>query len=146
MLQTLKKKKTASAIKPAPASEAIVCGACNHVRKETDRNPEWQCPGCGKAYAKVGPIPEAEQQRRREASRQNQKKSAERHKSELLRNDVFTGLLIGASTFYSGLARTVASCAQPAVKTLVPANPLMQFVGAAIVVGTLIYMGYQIFR
>jgi TRAP-type C4-dicarboxylate transport system permease small subunit len=30
-----------------------VCAACGYQRKPTDQAPEWQCPACGKAYAKT---------------------------------------------------------------------------------------------
>jgi hypothetical protein len=30
-----------------------VCQACGYQRKPTDQTPDWQCPSCGKAYAKV---------------------------------------------------------------------------------------------
>ena len=33
--------------------EAVTCSACDYTRQESDRCPDWQCPGCGKAYAKV---------------------------------------------------------------------------------------------
>ncbi|MEM0513937.1 hypothetical protein WCN91_00545 [Pseudoalteromonas sp. YIC-827] len=31
----------------------IICPKCNYERKDTDINPEWECPSCGVAYAKV---------------------------------------------------------------------------------------------
>lgn len=31
-----------------------ICPKCNYLRKETDSNPEWQCPSCQVAYNKVG--------------------------------------------------------------------------------------------
>lgn len=30
-----------------------VCGACGHQREPDASAPEWQCPSCGKAYAKT---------------------------------------------------------------------------------------------
>lgn len=30
-----------------------VCQACGYERKPTDQAPDWQCPACGKAYAKT---------------------------------------------------------------------------------------------
>jgi hypothetical protein len=30
-----------------------VCQACGYQRKPTDQAPDWQCPSCGKAYAKT---------------------------------------------------------------------------------------------
>jgi hypothetical protein len=30
-----------------------VCQACGYQRKLTDQAPDWQCPSCGKAYAKT---------------------------------------------------------------------------------------------
>jgi ribosomal protein L37AE/L43A len=34
------------------------CPKCHYVRVESDTAPEWQCPGCGVAYAKVEPTVE----------------------------------------------------------------------------------------
>jgi len=31
---------------------ATVCRACGYQRRATDLAPDWQCPSCGKAYAK----------------------------------------------------------------------------------------------
>jgi hypothetical protein len=30
-----------------------ICQACGYQRKPTDQAPDWQCPSCGKAYAKT---------------------------------------------------------------------------------------------
>ncbi|GLQ47809.1 hypothetical protein GCM10007862_28600 [Dyella lipolytica] len=30
-----------------------ICEACGYQRKPTDQAPDWQCPSCGKAYAKT---------------------------------------------------------------------------------------------
>lgn len=32
----------------------VICPKCSAVRKDTDTAPDWQCPACGVAYAKVG--------------------------------------------------------------------------------------------
>ena len=34
---------------------ALQCPKCAYVRAASDRNPEWQCPACGIAYAKYRP-------------------------------------------------------------------------------------------
>lgn len=31
-----------------------ICPHCNHIRKPDETAPDWQCPACGKAYAKSG--------------------------------------------------------------------------------------------
>ena len=31
----------------------MLCPACNYIRRPEDSAPEWQCPACGKAYAKA---------------------------------------------------------------------------------------------
>ena len=31
----------------------VICPKCNYERKESDTNPEWQCPSCEVAYNKV---------------------------------------------------------------------------------------------
>ena len=33
---------------------ATICPKCDYTRLATDTAPEWQCPGCGVAYNKVG--------------------------------------------------------------------------------------------
>lgn len=35
--------------------QALQCPKCAYVRTALDRNPEWQCPACGIAYAKYRP-------------------------------------------------------------------------------------------
>ncbi len=60
-------------------------------------------------------------------------------------NNVGLGLGAGAMALYSGIARTVSSCAKPLVQTFVPANPFLQFVGVAIIATTLIYAAYKYF-
>ena len=59
------------------------------------------------------------------------------------KNVISAGLIIGATTFSQGLARTVSSCAQPLVKTAVAANPLLQVAGLAIIAASLAYAVYK---
>lgn len=33
-----------------------ICPKCSHVRQPAEHVPNWQCPACGVAYAKVGDI------------------------------------------------------------------------------------------
>ncbi|MGD9858852.1 MAG: hypothetical protein AB7S90_02200 [Marinobacterium sp.] len=42
------------------------CPKCHYIRVESDTVPEWQCPQCGVAYAKVEPIVEATAQSKNE--------------------------------------------------------------------------------
>lgn len=35
----------------------VICPKCNAVRPSDTRAPDWQCPACGVAYAKVGGAP-----------------------------------------------------------------------------------------
>jgi hypothetical protein len=35
-------------------SQIKTCPDCHYTRKDTDIAPEWQCPMCQKAYAKIG--------------------------------------------------------------------------------------------
>ena len=37
----------------------ITCPKCSYVRAPAEHVPDWQCPGCGVAYNKVGPQAEA---------------------------------------------------------------------------------------
>ena len=32
------------------------CPKCHYIRQQSDTSPDWQCPACGVAYAKVGTI------------------------------------------------------------------------------------------
>lgn len=35
-----------------------ICPHCNYARQAADHAPDWQCPSCARAYAKVGnPLP-----------------------------------------------------------------------------------------
>ena len=123
----------------------ITCGACNHVRKPTDTGPDWQCPGCRKAYSKTSSTPESIKQQRREARQRERQAKEERKQDEMQKGVITAGLTGGAMTFKLGLGRMVSSCAQPLVKTVVAANPALQVLGIAIVLATLIYTGYKYF-
>jgi glutaredoxin len=37
-----------------PSTMPTICPKCNYARKESDTNPDWQCPSCLVAYNKVG--------------------------------------------------------------------------------------------
>jgi len=40
-------------------SQSTTCPACLYTRKDTDVAPEWQCPNCQRAYAKLSSAPYA---------------------------------------------------------------------------------------
>lgn len=145
MLQSLKKKKHAKVKFDEPLTDQIVCGACKHVRQPTACCPEWQCPGCGKAYNKTRSTPEAIKQQRRKARERQKQYEEESKQKETDKNIVATGLTAGATTFGLGLSRTVSSCAQPLVKTVVAANPVLQIIGVALVVASLAYAWHRFF-
>jgi len=143
MLKQIKKKKFSKIHIPqteaAAETEQITCGACNHVRKETDTNPEWQCPCCGAAYAKVNAKAESEQVSQQELRRKNhhyleQKKHKESmtNTTEEQTHPALTGMLIGAATFVTGLGSSSAC-------RVVAANPVVQAVGGLIFVAALVY-------
>jgi len=143
MLKQLRKKKPPTIKFDAPVVEQITCAACSHVRKQSDHCPDWQCPGCGKAYSKVNSTPEAVKQQRREERQREQRESEEAKQGEIHKNAILSGIIVGATTFSQGIARSVSSCANPSVKTYVAGNPILQIVGAAIIVTSLIYAGYR---
>lgn len=146
MLKRIKKDKAKTYRVAEPAAEAIVCGACSHVRQPTDTSPDWQCPGCGAAYNKVNRHPEAELFSQQDLRRQNQAylKKREKAKRGLVRDEagdtvVATGLGIGSLTFIKGMGKAASAC----VKVATPANPLLLAVGGLIIAGTLIYAAFK---
>lgn len=145
MLQSLKKKKQAKVRFDEPVTDQIVCGACRHVREPTASCPDWQCPGCGKAYNKTRSTPEAVKQQRREARERRKQVEEESEQKERDKQIATTGIVAGVVTFNLGLARTVSSCAQPLVKTFVAANPVLQVIGVALVVASLAYAWNKFF-
>jgi glutaredoxin len=38
---------------------SVTCPKCRYVRQISDAAPDWQCPGCGVAYAKANTVPDA---------------------------------------------------------------------------------------
>lgn len=143
MLKQVRKKKQPAIKFDAPVNGQIACGACRYVRTQSDKCPDWQCPGCGKAYSKVNTTPEAVRQQQREERKRQQREAAEAKQGEMHKNVIISGILVGATTFFQGLARAVGSCANPSVKTYLAANPILQIAGVTIIVATLIYAGYR---
>ena len=136
MLQHIDKKKRPKIKFNEPLSAQTVCGACNHVRKPTDTCPDWQCPGCGKAYSKVDKQVDDELLSRSELRQKNHqylsKKSAAEKQSglstEAIEHPALTGIGLGILTFLKGVG---SAC--------VAANPLTQILGIVIVLGSIVY-------
>jgi ribosomal protein L37AE/L43A len=148
LLKQARKKNAAKYSLPKTSAEQIVCGACNHVREETAANPDWQCPGCGAAYSKVNPEHHAEKRySQQELGAKNReylqkKREGNVEDSESMEGNIAAaGLTIGSLALTKGMARVVTSCA--GLKTFVPANPVLQAVGAAILLGTVAYAIYK---
>lgn len=145
MLKQLKRKKPPTIKPPEASAESVTCGACGEVREAGATSPEWQCPCCGKAYAKVDAMDEAEKVSQEELRRLNRqylerKKRAQRsllasEQSGQVNDHIKTGLLTGGLLSCSGMSKVVGTC----VKTMVPANPVLQIAGAVIIAGTLLY-------
>lgn len=136
MLQHTDKKKRPKIKFDRPPSAQTVCGACNHVRKPGASCPDWQCPGCGKAYRKVDKQGDEELLSRSELRRKNHeylnKKSAAEKQSGLssdaIEHPALTGIGVGILTFLKGVG---SAC--------VAANPLTQILGIVIVLGSIAY-------
>ena len=145
MLKQLKRKNPPTVKPPETGAESITCGACGEVREPGATSPEWQCSCCGKAYAKVNAENEAEKVSQEELRRLNRqylkrKKRAERpvlssSQSGQVNEHIQTGLLTGGFLSFTGMSKVVGTC----VKTVVPANPVLQIAGAVIIAGTLLY-------
>lgn len=85
-----------------------ICQACGYQRKPTDQAPDWQCPSCGKAYAKTSqespsplviyaddPAPESGNRLHGEPSYRREPKETARNKYGLLIGILFSLLLLG---------------------------------------------------
>lgn len=129
-----KQKKVTPPVFEQPA-EAVTCGGCGHVREQDASCPDWQCPGCGKAYHKVEAQPE-ELMSQQELRRMNQrylekKRRGESHLQTLqeeFENPALKGIGAGLLTFLSGVG---SAC--------VAANPVIQAIGIIVIVGSAIY-------
>ena len=134
MLKQIEKNKVTAPVFE-PVAETVTCGGCGHVREPHAKCPDWQCPGCGKAYHKVAAIDE-ELKTQQELRRMNQqylekKRRGESHLQGLkeeFEHTALKGIGAGLLTFLSGVG---SAC--------VAANPVVQAVGLAIIVGSAIY-------
>ena len=148
MLKRIKKKREQTRVGQGGDSVventgAIVCGHCRYVRKATDTNPDWQCPCCQSAYAKVnkkhekkaGPkSPILTRFKQGELEREKLKKTF-----EIKQKLSLAGIYSGFTAFISGAG------VQSACRT-VAANPVIQTVGAAVAIGSLGYLVWELFR
>ena len=142
MLQRIGKKKPPKIKFDTPLAAQTVCGACNHVRKPTDTCPDWQCPGCGKAYSKVDMQADNEVLSRSELRQKNleylhKKRVAEKQSmlsAETVEHPALTGIGVGILAFLKGAGSACAA-----------ANPLVQIAGIVILLGSIVYGLSQFF-
>ncbi len=137
MLKSLKRKKPQTIKLPEADGETITCGGCGHLREADANNPEWQCPCCGKAYAKVNAEDEVEEIPRAELRRLNQQYLKRKKRAEgvaLMRGETdhpaVSGVGLGVATYLSGLG---SAC------TAAVGNPIVQGIGIAIVLGSIVW-------
>ena len=142
--RTLAKPMFKQVAKPAPAkpgtpvfkTEQVTCGACGHVREATATNPEWQCPCCKAAYAKVSAKPEKrytkEELRARNAEYLEAKAAGEYDYDGKEMPGWMQAAFIGGLTVLKGLG---SAC--------MAANPMVIGAGALIIAGSI---GYGLFR
>jgi hypothetical protein len=130
MLQHINKKKPPKLKFDAPVTGQTACGACSYVRKPADTCPDWQCPGCGKAYSKVNAQKDEHHLSQAELRRKNTEylQSKPALSGEEATHPAVTGIGIGIATFLHGIGTACAA-----------ANPVVQIAGIAIVLGSLIY-------
>lgn len=148
MLELLKKgKRSKSKAKVETTVEEAggvsrKCGACGHLRRETDMAPEWQCPSCQSAYNKVD---ETYVSQKRVKLKKKRKKEEKREESKAAIREKIDkasfGLIAGGFTIVQGMERVCKAC----MKGCVPSagNPLFMMIGGAIVAATLAYMAWN---
>jgi len=121
---------------------SIKCGACGHLRRETDIAPEWQCPSCQSAYNKVD---ETYVSQKRVKHRKKKKKDVKREESKVAIREKIDkasyGLIAGGFTIVQGMERVCKVC----MKACVPSagNPVLMVIGGVIVAATLAYMAWN---
>lgn len=128
MFEKLQREKTATVRIPTAIEAPVACAACDYVRKASDRNPAWECPGCGKAYARVEAANAAAKSFSQEKFDAGIRRESRQKDKQLLQGGA--GVMAGIATFVSGMA---SSCTGSA------SNPWVQAVGVAIVVAAVGY-------
>ena len=127
MLKQLRKPTHSETDTMAAKQAPVTCGACGHQRAETARNPDWQCPNCEAAYAKVN-------------SRNSGVKSLRVNaKGEHIASNSdmpgwMSGVMTGIATMLAGVGSACAA-----------ANPLVLAAGALIIAGSIGYAMFTIF-
>jgi uncharacterized Zn finger protein (UPF0148 family) len=121
------------------ADEQITCGACGHVRQESDHNPEWQCPNCEVAYAKVKVKVEKKhsKQELRARNREYLRAKSTTNEQSTVKDDIpgwMNGVLVGIGAMITGVGSACAA-----------ANPVVLGAGALVVVGSIAYALFKIF-
>jgi uncharacterized Zn finger protein (UPF0148 family) len=121
------------------ADEQITCGACGHVRHESDHNPEWQCPNCKAAYAKVKVKAEKKYSKQELSARNREylKTKSTTSEQSSVEDDIpgwMSGVMVGIGAMISGVGSACAA-----------ANPVVLGAGALVVVGSVAYTLFKIF-
>lgn len=151
MPELLKRKKGTRAKAKVRASveqaggDGKRCGACGHLRQETEVAPEWQCPRCKSAYNKVEAGYIAQKKTRRLMRRKEEKKREESKVEIGNKIDLSTmGAIAGILTLTQGMEKVCKSC----MKACVPSagNPLLMVIGGAILVASLAYLAWNYFK
>jgi hypothetical protein len=130
-----KKPERGTTWKPAPRREAVTCGACGHVRMESDVAADWQCPACKVAYRKVT------DEYREEYNERLQRVT--RHKAEgATRWDQTPEFKLGSAGAFGGYLTYVKGMANACAG--VAASPALKILGAGIVVVSIAYMAWKL--
>lgn len=134
-MKQLLKKKQKSKIPPKKKDE-VICQACGYQRRESDKNPLWQCPSCERAYAKVNrevysqeEVKEKNRKYREEKAEEKINAEAEKKVKEYRANS----LLASAAGFL-----TILNGASNTCRGLV-FNPVALTIGGVIILGSLVY-------
>lgn len=140
MFKQIKKQKKAKSGAVIVADEQVTCGACGHVRQDSDANPEWQCPCCQAAYAKVNKVKIESGYSKRKLRAKNhaflhaKATNIEHSSAEEDMPGWMSGVLTGLGTLVVGAGSACAA-----------ANPFVLGAGALIVVGSIGYALLKIF-
>ena len=123
-------QETAKRVTEENSKSRIVCGHCLYVRKDSDTNPEWQCPCCQSAYAKVNKktktLSPKELRKRNKIYLEEKDSLGMETKDELIKTGVgLTGIL-----FLQGMGISLCKLIS---------TPNFWVVGTVIAIGSLIY-------
>ncbi|WP_207062889.1 hypothetical protein [Motiliproteus sp. SC1-56] len=136
MLETIKKKKPFD-FKTQEIGSKIICGACSHVRTESDSNPAWQCPNCKSAYVKVQKksqdayknLTQAELKAKNHAFLQKSKEKREKQKKEQFKEPLLSSIGVMLFAGVAEVASKFSSCTCSSSSLSTPAKAGAIFFG-----------------